>query len=84
MDGQANITITGNISLTGLNEGTHNIIIYAEDLDGFTGVSETVYFTISEGAESGSEGIPITWIVGAIVIVIGVVLLIYMFRLRKK
>ncbi|MEJ2240765.1 MAG: NosD domain-containing protein [Candidatus Bathyarchaeota archaeon] len=84
LDGQANVTITGNVTLTGLDEGTHNIVIYAEDLDGFTGVSETVNFTISEEAESGSEGIPITWIIGAIVIVIGVALLIYMFRLRKK
>ena len=84
LDGQANVTITGNMTLTGLDEGAHNIIIYAEDLDGYTGVSETVYFTISEEAESGSDTIPITWIVGAIVIVIGVALLIYMFRLRKK
>lgn len=84
LDGKANVTITGNTILTGLDEGTHNIIVYAQDLDGFTGLSERVYFTISEGAESDFNGIPITWIVGAIVIVIGVALLIYMFRLRKK
>jgi parallel beta-helix repeat protein len=82
LDGQANVTITGNTTLTGLSEGTHNIVMYAEDLDGLTGMSETIYFTISQGAESDS--IPITWIIGAIVIVIGVALLIYMFRLRRK
>lgn len=84
LDGQANVTITGNTTLAGLEEGSHSIIVYAEDLEGYTGVSETVYFTISQGAETGAESIPITWIVGVIVIVIGVVLLIYMFKLRKK
>jgi hypothetical protein len=85
LDGQANVTITGNTILTGLAEGSHSITVYAEDLDGFSSMSETVIFTISENAEpTQTESFPITWIAGVIVIVIGAALLIYMFRIKKK
>ncbi len=46
LDGKANVTITGNITLTGLSEGTHTIVVYAKDLFGKIGASATVYFTI--------------------------------------
>jgi len=85
LDGQANVTITGSATLSGLAEGTHSITIYAQDTDGLTGMSETIYFSLSEDAEPNqSESFPITWIAGAIVIVVGVALLIYMFKIKKK
>jgi parallel beta-helix repeat protein len=85
LDGQANVTITGIRTLSGLAEGTHTITVYAEDLDGFAGMSETITFTVSEDAEpTETESIPITWIAGAIIIMIGAALLIYMFRIKKK
>jgi N-acetylneuraminic acid mutarotase len=31
LDGQANVTVTGNITLTGLSNGLHNMTIYAKD-----------------------------------------------------
>ena len=46
LDGQANITITGNTVLNGLAEGSHNIIVYANDTSGNMGFSNKVYFTI--------------------------------------
>lgn len=46
LDGQANVTITGNATLTGLDNGTHNITVYAIDIFGNTGSSNTVYFTV--------------------------------------
>jgi len=46
LDGQANVTITGNMTLTGLSDGQHNIIVYANDTAGNMGSSDTVYFTI--------------------------------------
>ncbi len=46
LDGQANITITGNITLTGLAEGPHHIVAYASDTYGNMGFSNKVYFTI--------------------------------------
>jgi hypothetical protein len=45
LDGQSNVTVTGNITLN-LNEGTHNIIVYAKNSYGQVGYSK-VYFTIS-------------------------------------
>jgi len=46
LDGQANVTITGNTTLSGLPEGSHNLVIYAEDTGGNTGDSETFYFAV--------------------------------------
>jgi len=47
LDAQANVTITGNITLTGLSEGPHSIVIYIEDVPGNISSSETVYFTVA-------------------------------------
>ena len=46
LDGQANVTISGNTTLTGLPDGDHNVTVYATDEPGNTGASETMYFTI--------------------------------------
>jgi len=86
LDGQANVTITGSTTLSGLADGLHSITVYAQDTDGLTGISETIYFTISEGAEpTQSESFPITWIAAAIavVVVVGVALL-YFLKIKKK
>ena len=47
LDGQDNVTITGNVTLAVLADGSHNITFYAIDLVGNTGASRTVYFEIS-------------------------------------
>jgi len=46
LDGQANATITGNITLSDLFDGLHYVIVYANDTIGNMGMSNTVYFTI--------------------------------------
>jgi len=51
-DGQTNVTITGNTTLTGLPEGPHSIIVYIEDTPGNVSVSETVYFTVAPASTS--------------------------------
>jgi parallel beta-helix repeat protein len=86
LDGQANVTITGSTTLSGLADGLHNITVYAQDTDGLTGTSETIYFTIAEGAETPqSESFPITWIAAIIVVVaiVGVAFL-YFLKIEKK
>jgi hypothetical protein len=90
LDGQANVTITGSTTLSGLADGLHSLTVYAQDTDGQTGSSETIYFTIAEGAETPTEteeteAFPITWIAAAIgvVVVVGVVLL-YFLKIKKK
>lgn len=46
LDSQANVTIAGNTILTGLAQGLHNIIAYANDTYGNMGVSNNVFFTV--------------------------------------
>jgi PKD repeat protein len=45
LDGQANVTITGNTTLNPPN-GAHNIIVYANDTTGLFGFSNMIYFTL--------------------------------------
>ena len=56
LDGQANMMINGNATLTTLSAGSHNLIVYAKDMVGNTGHSETFYFSIA-------EPFPTTWII---------------------
>ena len=46
LDGQANVTVTGNTTLTGLSSGQHSLTVYAWDTLGSTGTSETITFTV--------------------------------------
>jgi len=77
LDGQANVTIAGNTTLTGLSDGMHSLVVYARDTAGYTGASETIHFSI--------EAFPITWIAVAIVLIapIGAALLVYFAKVKK-
>lgn len=46
LDGQQNETVAGNTTLTSLSYGEHNVTVYATDLAGNVGASETFYFSI--------------------------------------
>jgi hypothetical protein len=46
LDGQENVTVSGNSTITGLPNGLHNVTVYARDEFENTGASETIYFTI--------------------------------------
>jgi hypothetical protein len=48
LDGQNNVTVTGNTTLSGLPVGEHNVTVYAWDVAGNVGASETMPFTIFE------------------------------------
>ena len=60
LDGQDNVTITGNTTILGLAGGLHNITVYAKDEFDNTGDSETIFFSVT-------EPFPTTWAVAAIV-----------------
>jgi hypothetical protein len=47
LDGKQNVTLTGDTSLSGLSNGMHNITVYAKDLFGNVGASETITFTVT-------------------------------------
>jgi hypothetical protein len=77
LDGQDNVTISGNTTLTGLSMGEHNVTIYATDEAGNLGASEAIHFTIE-------EPFPTTLVIASVltVFVVGIGLLVY-FKKRK-
>ena len=46
LDGKENITVTENITLTGLANGDYALMVYAKDEAGNVGASETILFTV--------------------------------------
>jgi predicted phage tail protein len=52
LDGQDNVTITGNTTLSGLANGSHSITVYAKDEFENTGASASVTFTIAKETEA--------------------------------
>jgi hypothetical protein len=79
LDGKEAVTITGNVTLSGLQNGLHNITVYAKDEFGNTGASETIIFTV---AEEPFPVAPVAVASVATIAVVGATLLIY-FRKRK-
>ena len=51
LNGQENKTIEGNTTLTGLSVGPQSLVVYATDIFGRSGASETVNFTIAQQEE---------------------------------
>ena len=47
LDGQNNVTVTSNTTLTGLAVGLHNVTVYALDKYGNIGATETINFTVA-------------------------------------
>jgi len=76
LDEQANVTITGNTTLTELSEGSHSLVIYAEDTAGNTGVSKTIIFRVT-------EPFPTTLVVAVVAIVLAIIVSLA-FYIRKK
>jgi len=48
LDGKDNVTVAENVTLADLPTGNHNVTVYATDLAGHVGKSETVTFSIAE------------------------------------
>jgi hypothetical protein len=80
LDGEANVTITGNTTLSNLSYGTHNITVYATDAAGNKGSSETVHFIIA-------KPFPTVLVVAASAVsaaVIGAGILFYLVKIKKS
>jgi hypothetical protein len=54
LDSANNVTIWGNTTLNGLSNGSHFIVIYANDTVGNVGESQTIIFTISSPTPKSS------------------------------
>ncbi len=80
LDGKGNVTITGNVTLTDLSNGLHNVTFYAEDTFGNIGKSETITFTVEK-----PEPFPTVAVVAISVIAVIVVTgtLVYFKKVKK-
>jgi len=88
LDGQANITITANMTLTELPAGSHNLTVYAKDAAGNIGASETVHFSIDQKPKLVILGstLPMEYgyALAAVIVMIIVAMAGYLFVKRKK
>jgi hypothetical protein len=78
VDGQNNVTIIGNTTLTDLSNGEHNCTVYASDMEGNIGASETITFTVSKPEQPEPELFTTIAVASVITIVVAGVLLIYL------
>jgi hypothetical protein len=86
LDGQQNVDLPGNSTITNLAYGSHNIIIYANDSFGNVGVSETINFHVENPATSAPISLPLslTIIVVPVLIVCIAVSLLYAKKHKSK
>jgi hypothetical protein len=82
LDGQDNVTIAGNMTLTDVLDGEHNLTLFAIDSAGNIGSSETLYFTVDV-----PESFPVMTviaIVAVVALVLGTGLLVYFKKHKTK
>jgi hypothetical protein len=86
LDDQANTTISGNTTLTGLSEGSHTLTLYANDTVGNTAKSETVYFTVAQetGSQTEPEPFPTTLGTVSVLVVVAVVGVGLFVHIKKR
>ena len=77
LDNQANVTVNSDIFLKGLAVGSHNVTVYAEDVAGNIGASETLFFTVEEPFPTL---LLVTASVTIAVVCIGLCLLVYLIK----
>ncbi len=78
LDGQQNVTVVGNVTLTGLSSGKHSIQVYANDTFGNMGVSEVLSFSVL-------EPFPVAAVATVLaVVVIAVVAVVVVFLKRRR
>jgi hypothetical protein len=80
LDGQDNVTVTGNTTLSGISNGLHNVTVYARDEFENTGASETISFSVD-------VPFPVVPVAAASVAVVAVViagLLVYFKKRRRE
>ena len=94
--GQKRKTIIGNTTLTELTNGTHTLVVYAEDVAGKIGASQPVTFNVGkltyqiqehkpkEQSLAPSIPFPITWITPIVVSVAAVITVLMLFLRKRK
>lgn len=83
LDGQQNITFSGNTNLTDISNGLHNITVYAQDTFGNTCSSQTVSFTVAKPEPEPFPVAPVSAVAVA-AIALAIVLSLLLFRRHQK
>jgi len=88
LDGEDNVTITGNTTLTGLSDGKHTLRVYAEDTTGSAGASNPVTFyvetqTATHPTEPQTASLLLLLVVAAVIASLVSTSLIVYFKKRK-
>jgi hypothetical protein len=84
LDGQANSTFTGNLTLTEVPLGAHNVTVYATDSFGNVGASGTIVFNVEQPPlEGDSFTFVLVGVALAVVAVAAAGSLIYLRKHRK-
>jgi N-acetylneuraminic acid mutarotase len=84
LDGQDNVTSSGNMTLAEVSNGFHNVTVFARDELGNHGVSEIVFFTVEGPSPETFPTIPVLIVIVAGAVVAGAVFLLYRKRGRGK
>jgi hypothetical protein len=85
VDNAGNVTAAGNCTLTGLSDGQHSLTIYAWDMGGNVGISETATFTVDKQPESTSAPEPLPWLpIAAVFVTAAVIAVATVVYLKKR
>jgi hypothetical protein len=81
LDGQEMISVTQNptLMLSGLSDGTHSIMLYAQDESGNIATTQTVYFTIDT-----LETFPTLWVLVTIFALLTLIFVIVFISYKRK
>jgi hypothetical protein len=82
LDGLDNVAISGNSTLTDLSAGNHTVTVYARDLAGNFGASETLTFTVAEPESFPS--VPVVAVSALSIAAVTAAGLIFTRRRRRK
>lgn len=82
LDGEENVTVAGNFTLTDLSNGLHNITVRAIDTYGNTGASETIQFTVK--VPDPFPTVPVASAFLIAIVAVGAGLLVYFKKHRAK
>ena len=85
LDGNENVTISGNSTITNLTNGSHNVTLYVKDTFGNIAASKIVIFSIATttlGTQESFPTVPVIAVSGVSLTVIAIGLMAY-FKKRK-
>lgn len=77
LDGQANQTLDGAMTIADLSEGSHNLIVYARDLAGNTGASHPIYFGVA-------APFPLALIIASLGAIVAIFVALLLYRKKGK